>query len=118
MKINKWWKKVSSIQKSGLIFAIISALFFTIFLLDIFYTISTKIPPSLEFIFIPTIPILYLGIYGCSWSFWGDSSNNGFFGSLCDSPLLQILLFFLIYTTIGYLVGISIGYVIEKIKKK
>ena len=118
MKINKWWKKVSIIQKSGLTLALIAVLFFVIFLLDIFYNISIKIPSSLEFIFIPTIPILYLGIYGCGWSFWGDSFSTGFFGSLCDSPLLQIILFFLIYIVINYLIGIFIGYLIKKTKKK
>jgi len=119
-KIKKWWKKFSFIKKSGLIGIVIASFYFIIFLLDVFFSLSTKLPIAFDFIFIPLLPLIYLGVYGCGWISFNPEDSSAF-GSLCDNPFFQILFFLIIYLLLGYFIGMGIGwmikFVIEKTKK-
>lgn len=113
MGFKEWWKKLSYVKKGAIIGAIIGLIRAIILLIFIRYRIHTSFYffiAGLEFVL-----IFFLVLFICGWEGQGAT-----FPQLCDKPhyIVTSIIVILIYIISTALIGMLIGFIIQKIKKK
>ena len=110
------WKRLSYIEKGGIIGALIGLLYTILFLIIVKFKLSFFDPTIFFVLFIPFIFLDFFIIYMCGWE-----GQGGTFPEFCKGhydrfiiPIIAIIA----YTLIGILLGMFMGYIIQKVKKK